>query len=62
MISFVYSTPKPWNWCRMCILGIFTLHDKNMWQLLIGLYFLAIGIQIEWGNNDKSADGGKNGM
>ena len=50
-ISFIYSTPKPWNWCQMCILGVFTFHDRKMWQLLIGLYFLDIGIQFDWGEH-----------
>ena len=52
-ISLFWYNTKPWDWAGMCHLGIFTLRDGKMLEVGLGLYFLEVGIRIEWGNGNS---------
>ena len=47
-ISVFYDFPRPWHWAEICVLGIWTLRDNGMLEIALGLYFLNVGIRIEW--------------
>jgi len=48
-ISFIWSTPEPWGWCERCTLGPYVMHDNKFFEISLGLFFLDIGISIDWG-------------
>lgn len=53
-ISFIYSTPKPWDWCSRCTLGLYVMRDNRSFEISLGLFFLDIGLSLDWGNNAGS--------
>lgn len=50
-ITFFWNAQKPWDWAHMSVLGLATLYDNKSLDLILGLYFMELGVNFDWGGS-----------
>lgn len=50
-VSFQYCFTAPWRECEMCYFGPAWLNQGDHSLALFSLFFIEVGIRIEWGSH-----------